>query len=266
MVLLLAAVLLPQFTRARINQTQIKAGTQIRGFGQSLINWAADHKGSMPLPSVLDRTDATVAATGRAKDTSANIVSMLIFEQMLVPELMVSPLETNPNVEVMTDYSYSAPASAVRPDEALWDPAFSADFTASTPGHLSFAHMPPVGTSRFAKWSTSAFTAGTVLVGTRGPEMVGVGGTAREPLPIYANPKSNMLLDGPWQGTVAFGDGHAEFLTSPFVRGVATINGVAQPADALFVDETWDTHGENDFLGIFTTAGAMPADFRAIWD
>ena len=67
-----------------------------------------------------------------------------------------------------------------------------------------------------------------------------------------------------WEGAVAYGDGHVTHETSVFNWRPRAIAG-SQP-DAIFFDEPGAENVGNDYLSIFTTAGATRRDFTAIWD
>lgn len=249
----------------RYYSVQGHRATYVRGVVKALEYWAADNAGAYPLPSKIDANNATVTTLGPAKDTTANIVSVLIFNQLVIPEHLIDPAEPRNNIEAALKFRYSDPPAAVRPSEALWDPAFSADFTGQSPGNLSWAILQPAG-GRRSKWRGDAHRSFTPLVSARGPEMSSITGTSDRPEPVYTDKESLHLRNGPWHGPVGWYDGHVEHLLSPFAQGSVSIDGVAQPPDALFLDESADTSHSNDFLGIFTTAGAMPGDFKAIWD
>ena len=45
---------------------------------------------------------------------------------------------------------YDAPKAAVNPANALWDPAFNADFTGGKTGNDSYAHVQPAGARKDA--------------------------------------------------------------------------------------------------------------------
>ncbi|HBS28579.1 MAG TPA: hypothetical protein DEB06_03810 [Phycisphaerales bacterium] len=261
--LVFAFGLAPSIGRSRSVGHQAVAGAQVRSTQFALIGWAQSHNGRFPLPSAVDLADATVSEAGRAKDTSANIASILVWERLIVPEVLVDPNDKG-RVSVRSGYSTSNPASAVRPAEALWDPAFSADFTSAKGGNLSWAMRQPGG-GRLEHWGLSS-SASRPMVSSRGAEMTGISGTPTKPRPDWANRRSIQLRRGEWDGNVAFGDGHVQFVTSLFVHGSARVNCALLPPDALFFDEPTDPESKNDYLGIFTRAGDSLADFRAIWD
>lgn len=290
--LAIGALLLPLLgKRSRQTNPQPKDSTHIRGITQSMVVWANNNNGEYPLPSAIDLTDSTVADKGRAKDTTANIISILIFNGFISPELCISPAEANTSsIQRDEDYAYNAPPKAIDLANALWDPAFSADFTNPNISNFSYAHLQPSGargvngaapTGRLLKWRDT-FDPGEAVLGNRSPELSAVnisGKTTSESSykPVIKNPASNTFLihggRSTWEGYIAFNDGHVEFITklSPFkpsgAKATPSYTTAAGPRlDTIFFDEPDDTAQTNTFLGIFTTAGEKPADFKAIWD
>lgn len=274
----------PDADTIRAQNIQLKDATQIRGISQSLIIFAQNNRDSYPLPSLVDVQDMTVAAKGTAKDTSANIMSLLVFNGFVPTDLLISPAESSANIRVYQTYEFVNPAKAAVPAQALWDPAFSVDFTDGQTGHLSYAHQIPASERRM-RWS-STFSATEPVLGSRGPEVAAVreAGTTipADSIPIYAT-KSSMTLKihgkpDVWEGNISYNDNHVNFetsLTPPDVHYTAlTFN----PADAnnqwvqtrardvIFFDEPDALKHENAYLGIFTHAGPASKNFRAIWD
>src|SRR4051812_41300107 len=74
LVLIVAAVLLPAFGMARASARQIEDANHVRGVHQSMVLWRQQNDDSYPLASLVDKDDATVSESGRAKDTTANIM------------------------------------------------------------------------------------------------------------------------------------------------------------------------------------------------
>ncbi len=254
------AVALTLLQRSARNHCHLLHQTQAYGRLQAMFAWNAAHQGHFPHPSLLDVADATVASQGVAKNTSANIVSLMIFNQLMSPELQVDRCERG-NIEADGDYQYSNPSTAQRPAEALWDPAFNADFTGTAPGNLSWALRRP--TTSQLTMRAGSLSSDRPILSCRGPQMSGVGGTATAPLPIWANPTSARLrgraANARWEGAVGYGDGHVTFEVSVFASGF-------RPSDAMFFDEPGADTEANDYLSIFTTAGPLRSDFTAIWD
>jgi len=270
-VLLVGAVLAMQFLAGvRRGAWELYDGGQIRDIHQSMALWAQNNSDAYPLPSRIDLTDETVATQGRDKDTTANIFSILIYNNFIIPEVCVSPAETNPAIRVHDTYAFSEPPTAVNPKKALWDPALNADFTGGKTGNISYAHMLPANERLEKRWRNT-WDATQAVVGNRGPEVKGF--DVRDGKRVFTMPKkSNTFLihGGPttWEGNIAYNDNHVYFetsLTPEMALYRADAPGVEQP-DCLFFDETDDASKTNNFLGIFTKAGATKADYTAIWD
>ncbi|MCC6322646.1 MAG: hypothetical protein IT438_14550 [Phycisphaerales bacterium] len=292
--------LLSALARARASARQLKDSTQARGIMQSLVIFAQNNKGSYPLPSALDAANATIslpepagekaAPSAASKDTTANILSILIFNGMISPELCVSPAESNKRIKKMEDYQFTNPAKAAKPADALWDPGFSADFTKRTGGNVSYAHLQP-SVNRRKMWADT-FSATEAILGNRAPHIDGVSSddqgnyTVRIPgeksntYRIHGDPKT-------WEGNIAFNDGHVNFETSLAPRKpVAAEEGVPASSwatyaakdptapgksvgrlDCWFYDEPDDSgDGANIFLGMWVQAGEKAAAFKGIWD
>lgn len=235
---LLIGILLPALGKARSSARQLKDATQIRGIVQGMIIWAGSNKESYPLPSLVDLNDDTVNegqfAThefGAKKDISRHIMSLLIFNGFIVPEMLISPAEANQQIRSFEQYEFTAPSQAEGdPAKALWDPAFAAtpadeNRFGRQPGDkagFSFAHVPPYGKQK-AKWtapSASRFNSAAPVLGNRGPVYSGSAASGWKVLPgsRYGRYSNSNLIHGSrntWEGNLAFSDGHTEYLTSP---------------------------------------------------
>lgn len=275
----LGAIALVVSVRQRQDSRFVKDAQNVRGIAQSLQIWAPSGDGSYPRPTYIEPgPGGTVAETGRAKDTSAAVFSILIWNNVLTPEQVVSPLETNPRIRPHTAYQYSHPSAAVQPENALWDPSFNVDFTRKDrDAHLSYATLV-ITDSRLHMW-TDSYSSSEAVVANRAPQITSV--TPRSSGPYgytLAQPQSNTFSicgDGKrWGGHVAFNDNHVEFFRSPVPDGSwsakerATYMGSGRTPtfDAWFYDEPDDPKDANIMLGIFPKAGAKMDDFRLIWD
>lgn len=290
--------LLASLAKARASARQLRCSIQVRGITQSLIIWAANNRGEYPLPSELDGTGDTVADKGRAKDTTANIYSVLIFNGNISPEICICPDEQNAAIRRYDAYEYSSPKKAVKPANALWDPAFSADFTGKR-GNASYAHLQPsgdfkvtgekgakgnpmrTGEGRLAMWSDT-YASTEAIAGDRGPQIESAAVAPDEPDAMKAavtvkttipDSKTLKIHGAPtsWEGNIAYNDNHVNFETTlgppvgPSRHTYRTQTDVLRP-DCIYLDEPNDPKSVNTFLGLFTTAGKKPSDFRAIWD
>jgi type II secretory pathway pseudopilin PulG len=270
-VIVIAALLLPALGMARASSRQIQDSTQIRGIHQGMVLWVQGNNDSYPLASRLDKDNTTVAELGREKDTTANIISIIIYNGFFSPELCISPAESNPKIRLMDNYSYSAPRTAVNPGKALWDPAFAADFTGGKVGNFSYAHTLPAD-ERLKKTWANTFQATEAAIGNRGPEiasMKAAAGGGRTFAPAVAASDTYQIHGGrtTWEGNIAYNDNHIAFETrldpetSPYKDAAGK-----EWFDCLFFDEPDDPKGTNNFLGVFTKAGATGAEYKAIWD
>ncbi|MEM8834702.1 MAG: type II secretion system protein [Planctomycetota bacterium] len=105
---LLIGILLPAIGKARKNALKLKDATQLRGIMQSMQQFAADNRDKYPDPEALDREDVAINGPGistGSKNTTGNILSILIWNRTISPEICVSPAE-NGEVQIYENYSY----------------------------------------------------------------------------------------------------------------------------------------------------------------
>lgn len=270
----------PKEESARLRARMMTSAGNLRQIGQGLILWAQGHADQYPLPSELDASNFTLQEPKPTKDTTANIMSVLVYAGYVKPETLVSPAETNPNIEVCKTYSFKQPAAAVSPAKALWDPTLSADFTAATKGNVSYAHLCPRG-DRLARWSAT-FSANEPVLADRAPEVKSVtyAQDNSEVTVELANPSSNTLKfskePGAWSGHMFYNDAHCDFKdgTLAHMKSITakdlgrTVKFAEQRThpDLWMYDEPDDKAETNDYIGIFTASGRQRGDFKAIWD
>lgn len=269
---LIGVVLLSSMGRARGHGgRQLKDSTQIRGIQQGLILWANNNQDRYPLPSLVDKDGTTIAGEADEKDTTANMVSLMIFNGFFSPEICVSPAESNGAIRIFDKYQYTDPSGATDPKKALWDPGFRADFTTGE-GNFSYGHAVLWG-ERKERWKADqSFDAGYAILGNRGPEIASVAKKkSPEVKPTLVNPKSNtLLIHGPrttWEGNIAYDDYHINFETSLAPEGVLYKDAEKKEwRDTLFLDEPDDPTGSNAMLGIVVKSGKAREDWKLIWD
>jgi prepilin-type N-terminal cleavage/methylation domain-containing protein len=259
---LLVGILLPALSSARIAARKIKDANNIRTIVQSLVVFAGNSADEYPRPSDLDRANTTInlsADQAIAKDSTGNILSILIWSGGVAPEMCISPGETN-TMEVVRDdrYQYSDPAAAAQPAGALWDPGFAGTPVDSEPArrtiggtrvaNQSYAQAIPYGKRR-QLWQATMVTTQAVF-GNRGP---GYEQTTAPDSGVYTlNPSGNPIpgLDSntlaffggrtSWDGNIGYNDGHVTFETRPNPDGVvyrATTTPNPTRPDNLFIDE-----------------------------
>ena len=291
MLLAFAAIQPDTDAGARKKSQQAADAAHIRGIGQALIIWANNHADSYPLPSEVDKNDATIGGGGPTKNTTANIYSLMVYSGAISADTLLSPLETNPNIVKCESYQFKEPKGAASPERALWDPAFAADFTGDNKGNVSYPHQQPVG-ERLANWSNS-FSTTEVAVGTRGPEIDGIDRPVAEstaprfaspPVVAGATPAKGTRTCGfygegsTWTGNFAYNDNSVRLLKPGLTHGepiavlenqhdfpTYVVNGRRRP-DVPFYDEPDDVSQRNNYVGIFIQADADRGRFKAIWD
>jgi len=273
--LVLIALILPALGGSHRSPT-LKDASQLRGVQQGLALWAQSNQDRYPLPSRIDTNNATVPESAEAKDTTANIMSVLVFNSFFPPELLVNPAEVNGNIVRMEGYELVNPSAAVDPAHALWDPNLRADFTGNKESHISYAHSLPRGLfgpldPNTERWG-STYIANQATIGDRGPEIASISRDARgDVTPTYKLGKDSLtfLIHGSrekWEGSIGYNDNHVNFETSvaPDSLTYSLPDGKTQ-RDVLFFDEP-EAAGANNFLGIFIQGGPERADFKSIWD
>ncbi len=273
---LLIGLLLPALGRARRTAQQVRDGTKVRGLHQGCVAWAQDNNERYPVPAVLDRNHQTLpaptSASSRSKNSTGNILSVMIYNKVVSTDLCISDAENNNQIRVITEteYQYRNPAgteAALRNEAylALWDPGFNgspADWAISqfagtavsnrNFGNNSFAHTP-LGGARYGNWSSINQISTVPIWSNRGPVF------NPTPAPAVGTDQEWQLKPGPqgtesntlqihggkdsWSGNVAYNDGHVTFENSPKVKNVtyrlrAVTADKSSDGDNLFFDET----------------------------
>lgn len=284
---LLVGILLPALSKARKNANQVKDLTNVRAIVQGFNQWASDNRENYPLPSLVDRVGDTeqINATNDRRDRTGAIYSLLIFNDVLVPESFVSPAEVNGRIRSNEAYEFTSPEGAVNPRRASWDPKFKGTPRAegqgisgidNTVGHTSYAHAMPYGARRSAwRFTTSSSTAvvanrGPLYVETRTPD-AGQGWTQQQNSPQGEASTANLVHGsfGKWRGNVVKADESGSFENDPDPISITFndntgANPIAQ-RDNLFVDETNEGNNlqvqarRNAYLRLFTQ-GASATD------
>ncbi|MFT3684336.1 MAG: hypothetical protein QM783_05315 [Phycisphaerales bacterium] len=274
-------LILPQLACTRCSAPQIKCGTQVRNVIQAMTIFAQGNRDMYPLPSQLDVNNQTVAmgvagdaTTQRGKDTLDNMMSILVFNSSISPELLWSPSEVNGNIQVHQGYQNANPTAAVSPAKAVWDPSLRADFTTGV-GHISYAALMSDGdpkaaldqpaAGRLRHWSNT-FGATEAIFGNRGPLVTGRDAKGNI---LYDRKSNTMRIHGPkstWEGNIGYNDNHVNFEAAMDPAEITyTIAGGTRP-DIFFFDEPDNTDGLNANLGIWVQAGNKPSEFKGIHD
>jgi prepilin-type N-terminal cleavage/methylation domain-containing protein len=281
---LLVGILLPALGKARASARQLKDSTQVRGIVQAMVVWASNNQSSYPLPSQLDAGNTTTTEAGEVKNTSSNILSVLIQNGNISPEICISPAEANTGqVQRYDNYEYTNPTGPGTPANALWDPKFRAVPTTGAAGYTgtfagtygvagqtwsnqSYAHTIPFGKRR-SQWSDT-YNSTEAVFGNRGPTL----DTPATNDDAATNPASNrwtlkpaatggvasggadsptLLIHGgrnTWEGNIGYNDNHVNFETKvnpDQITYTKTGTGTGLTVpDCMFVNETNQAGGD----------------------
>ena len=241
---LLLGILLPALGRAQDNANKIKDGTQVRGIMQAMVQWASDTGGSFPNPDRFQGVRPGGLGEMESEARTGAILSMMIMQQTIVPELCVSPSEAG-QIVPYEGYHYDDVPGVANQNNAFYDPTFKgspvdhetvysaaqSDMLQSDIGHNSYAHMVISG-ARANFWENT-LSASTPIWANRGPvydEVMtpeppatwtleeGQRGTESAALAVHGGGQS-------WEGNVAFADGHVDFFDQP------------DPSDITFLED-----------------------------
>lgn len=285
---LLIGLLLPALSRARKVAQQAKDGTQVRGLHQGCVSWAQDNNERYPLPSLIDRANRTelapTSAAQPSKNRTGNVLSLMIFNQVISTELCVSPAEASSAIRAIREgeFRYRNPTGtpaeeAQKAWEALWDPGFHGspidDLASNYPeragvasnkgvGNNSYAHIPLFGQRFTRDWSSVNQAANAAIWANRGPvfdpassptsmtsgewkPLVGRTGTESETLLIHGTKDS-------WSGNVVYNDGSVRFENTATPPGMHVDERLrlqtgerTRKPDNIFFDEPLEYVGEN---------------------
>ncbi|MFQ5474093.1 MAG: type II secretion system protein, partial [Dehalococcoidia bacterium] len=243
---LLIGLLLPALQQARNNARQIKCATQVRGLHQGVVGWSQDNNELYPIPSLADRANLTEKLTNSgpndpSKNRTGNILSLMIYNKIISPDICVSPSEVNPNIHAISEdqYQFTRPMLSeigrTQGDKdayrAKWDPGFKGspfeEYTEFHPGNQfvgnnSYAHTAIVA-SRQSNWSTTSAYSTVPIFGNRGPAwnvqtrpnengegswepIEGATGSESFTLRIHGGKET-------WEGNIAYNDGHVNYET-----------------------------------------------------
>jgi prepilin-type N-terminal cleavage/methylation domain-containing protein len=247
---LLVGLLLPALGRAKRTAQQVKCGAQLRGIHQGLVGWSSDNDDSYPIPERLDKNDWTEPNSAN-KNRTGNVMSVLIFGQVISPDLCISPGEASAEIQTpiessqLTQYNFrftsqSANGVVENSEHALYDPRFKGsplDHEANNNhinwedselnqqvGHNSYAHTPITwrATRTQDMWGSSQANARQAIMSNRGPtyDELDLQDPSEWELTKdeYGEQSLSLEIHGSrksWAGNVLFNDSHVDFFTNP---------------------------------------------------
>ncbi|MCC6909266.1 MAG: prepilin-type N-terminal cleavage/methylation domain-containing protein [Phycisphaerales bacterium] len=230
---LLVVILMPASSHHQHND-MLTCQTRSNQLYKGLLLYANDSGGVYPLPMEISPETAAIGA--QSGNSSANLLSYMVFETYSVPEFVICPGDPNPNVDVKTDYRYGTQDDPNWNPAWKWDPSFSADIT--RPGaNVSYATLAMIGDRAKNQWRDS-LDPNFAVAADRGPRD---GVWDAKSLTLLSHGKRD-----DWTGNVAFNDGS--------VRGMKFTRKDAAPfaanGDNLFFADDGETGGDM-WLGLF---------------
>lgn len=259
---LLIGILVPALAGVRNTARQVKDAAQIRNITQALASWAQGHNDYYPVPSLIDKNDATIEPSASAveKDNTGNMFSLLLYNGGLSTQSVISPSEPNRSkIQLDTGFATSQPGQAEKPEDAVFDPGFAgrpgeiSSFTGvgngrrgdGEFGHQSYATTPPFGRRAAAWQASSKETQNIAIIANRGPDY---GGTAGDwvltPGPTGSESVTLKTFGSrsQWAGNVGYNDGSVMFEKSAWIARnpisyPTAINGKTSHPDNIFINE-----------------------------
>ena len=131
---------------------------------------ASGDEGRLSQPSSMSKDYPD--ASHDMSDTTANLMSMLLARNYFMTDFLISPVETNPNIQDMNENDLVYDYDSIDGEDVFWDDQFNADVasaTAGNPAHNSYAHQALCGERVRLKWHSGA-TASDIILSNRGPE------------------------------------------------------------------------------------------------
>ena len=187
----------------------LPCSTQTKVIHQSLVLWAEDYNGEFPNPLKISPETANKCA--QKGNSTANIHSLMIWNNLFSPELVVCPDETSSYIEVSEDFDYGGQNTTLSPED-MWDYNFSCDIsgkiksarTGKYYSNVSYANMA-MTTDRIKNEWLQSLNSEFAILSDRGPK-----DGIHDPQSIsYKNHGTKKV----WRGNVVFNDGHVEMVT-----------------------------------------------------
>jgi prepilin-type N-terminal cleavage/methylation domain-containing protein len=272
---LLIGLLLPALAKARANAASLKDKTQITQIHKAALTFAADNKGRLPTPGLINRLPDTPSPPGVGslpgmgpedfvKNNTANLYASQVAGNYYNTDILLGTTEVNPVIVQKKDYNYNAYSPS---SDVYWDGDVSTGINVNFRGdpsvasplvcNVSYAHLALAGARKRNNWKDDQ-NGGVPAFGTRGT------GGAYSVAPASPNggamsgvdyDKSPTLqLHGPkqqWDGHVLFNDNHAETLSSFFAPLCVYLanNSINQRKDNIYAAEFADYPTTGSYQG-----------------
>mgnify|MGYP002849613415 CR=1 FL=1 len=250
----LLSILLPSLGKARESAMLQKDASRVRAIHAGWLTWATSHDERYPTPGLVDRLadhqGNQIKGRGpedKEANTTSNIHSLSLMNNLYSPDLIVSDNEPNDNVFVLEDYDYdqynAGTDSVFGVDgDTYWDDSLHVDLSEGGAGcNVSYASIPLIGERKEKHWSSGG-PSNFAILSNRGPLLDTSGAVPFRSLTyeIHGGGRS-------WIGNVCWQDNHITTEESMVPKGSlyptgemdnifdCCLNGVCNP----FAEDSW---------------------------
>jgi len=210
---LLIGILLPALGRARANAKYVKCRTQLKQVHTAFTLFAQNNRNRFPTP-IKYSLDTSNRSTNDQGNSTANIHSIMIFNNFYSPQLLICPSEANGAIHEDTSYDYGGKNSKLDDIDA-WDYNFTTGVIDGSsnrdPGNVSYANSAPTGSRMNKEW-TDSLNSSFAVFSDRGPK----DGVPDRQSGAYLQHGSRVL----WAGNVVYNDDHGEGFTEQSGLGI----------------------------------------------
>jgi hypothetical protein len=171
---LLLGILIPALGKARAAAILQKDATKMKKIHSAWIQWSADDDGRYPTPGLVNRLANSsgqhikgVGPEDRLANTTDNLHSLAIMENLYKAEDLICDNEPNSNIYVFESYDYDVRSV---PDDIYWDEDLNVDMQEGGEGsNISYASIPLIGQRKIDEWKNSS-SSNFPIISNRGPE------------------------------------------------------------------------------------------------
>jgi prepilin-type N-terminal cleavage/methylation domain-containing protein len=202
---ILLSILMPSLGRAKAVAIIQKDAAQVRAIHFGWSTWATSNKGKFPTPGLVNRLPLQGqdikgrGAEDRTINTTDNLHSLCVMENLYSTEALICPSEPNHNVAI---YNYDYDMRNVA-DDQYWDDGFEVDLDDGGNGcNVSYASSPLIGSRKANLWQSGGPSDFAVL-GNRGPKFGNVDEYSMT-TEIHGGGRA-------WAGNICWQDNHMTF-------------------------------------------------------
>lgn len=194
------------FSKARRRALSLRDQNYLRQLHAAMVTWSINWDGRYPTPGHVIRI-GNVPGRGeedKAINTTDNLYAVMLAQNVIPTELLVSPVETNARVREDIDYDWD---KINLPNDIYWDDALDVDLDGSDSGecNASYAHTLIAGDRARKVWRNTVDSK-SAIIGNRGV----YGGSTDSPDYVASNTLRFRAPDDAWLGSVCFADNHVE--------------------------------------------------------